>query len=68
MFDFLKKKKVQVRRQRVIYNPQPDITVWELAQVLKMVIAPTAHVHPYALYEILPAEVQRHFIVEGEPL
>lgn len=53
--------------KQIIYSPQPDITIYELALVLKIFTFGTFpnefKTFPilFGIYESLPPEAQRHF-------
>ena len=54
-------------KQRIVYSPQPDITIYELALVLKVFTYGTLPSELktdemlLAIYEGLPTEAKRHF-------
>ena len=60
------------RMKRLIYSPQPDITIYELALVLKVFTYGTLPSQLktdemlFAIYNGLPPEAKRHFRVEEE--
>ena len=54
-------------KTRIIWEPQPDITTYELAMAIKVIIASTEQFADVrATYDTLPNEVQRHFKVWAE--
>jgi len=59
--------------KRLVYSPQPDITIYELALVLKVFTYGTLPTELktdailFSIYEELPAEAKRHFKVVEDP-
>lgn len=56
--------------KKLIYSPKPDITLYELALVLKIFTYGTlpsqlkTNEVLFAIYESLPKEAQRHFTIK----
>lgn len=63
---FWKKRKPEPRR-KYIYAPLPDITAYEVAQLVPYLI-PTLYADCRRITELLPPECLRHLKVDGRRL
>ena len=52
----------KLQRRQLIYAPKPDITAWELAQLMKLNVP---GYDPVKLWEGMPDNVRRHCYIRG---